>query len=219
MINMSNWFCYETYLTSSIWFFWSFRQSVNQWRITVIWVKPIRVNICIFNKEWYSVRMCSIHLRFITCRISITQNGEIRGIPPIFLKSMQRQSVKEFVTKSLWQTWRQLAVFAVLLWMQEAHKAVHSCGEPRVTRYTFIELPHNCLSKNLGCKHDHIIAWNCSLHYWPSPVTCGFPSQRTSKTKLLYFLWCRPEQGVDQTVRWPSKLDIMLYVAVVWKLR
>ena len=97
-----------------------------------------------------------------------TQSNEMREIPPIFLKLMQRKSVNEFVTKSLWQTWRQLAVFAVLLWMQQAHKAVHSHrlvhGEPKVTWDTFIELRLKRLSKYL-CGINMMPSLNGNVFY------------------------------------------------------
>ena len=45
------------------------------------------------------------------------------------------------------------------------------------------------------------------------PVTHGFPPQRTIVTEFWCFLWCMPEQMVEQTVEFPVICNAM---ALMW---
>ena len=70
-------------------------------------------------------------------------------------------------------------------------------------------------------RHDEIIKWKYVPRYWSlcegnQPMSDGLPS-KASDAKLWCFIWCAPEQTVEQTIEIPVIWDAMALIVTAKK--
>ena len=61
-----------------------------------------------------------------------------------------------------------------------------------------------------------VMTWKYFPRYWSfvreSPVTSGFPLQKTNSAEVWWSVWCWPVQAVKQAIKWPVIWDVMMFI-------
>ena len=111
---------------------------------------------------------------------------------------------------------------ASLAFVRGIHRGpVNSPHNGPVTRkmFPFDDVIMNLLSFNHSSARSMsiLITWHGNIwwrHDMETSLPRRFPSQMSNNAEVWCFLWCQPEQAVDQTVRWSVIWDVIRCVVV-----
>ena len=105
---------------------------------------------------------------------------------------------------------------------------IDACGVPNPDLSVTVTDIMDLYGREMGWKHthDHVISWECFLHYWPflRGIHHGFHSQKGPVMLTLMSLCFEPDQAVEQTVELPVIWDDMTSINAaviggIWSLR